>query len=177
MPPHFMMGQAGGPGGQMPPNMRFPMGPGGPRGMVGGPRGGFQQIPPSGPMMRQQQQRFAASQMGGGPGAKVGVPMSHPSPNGPPHPGMWGGQGGPGVVPGGPGGNVPMSGVAGSPNPNMNVPAMVGSPHGQMHGSPMNPGQFPNWNYPPYPYYVNYYGFEMQESYCMPGYTPLVELA
>merc|ERR1719412_2929052 len=91
----FMMGNMG-PGG---PNMRFPANMGGPR--MGGPRSqGFQQIPPSGPMMRHQQ-----GQMGGGPGpinsstGVVGGPndqmrMRFPGnggPMGPGGPGMIGG--------------------------------------------------------------------------------------
>merc|ERR1719361_2736216 len=98
--PNYMMNQMGhnmGPG----PPMRFagPNGPqmgNGPRGM--GPRGqGFQSIPPSGPMMRQQaappnmmgngpgdmqRMRFPPAQMMG-PGVPNGsqkVPVSHPSP-------------------------------------------------------------------------------------------------
>ena len=63
----FMMGNMGAGG----PNMRFPSNMGGPR--MGGPRAqGFQQIPPSGPMMRQQ-----PGPMGGGPG-----PGGSPSPGG-----------------------------------------------------------------------------------------------
>ena len=139
---NYMMNQMGhnmGPG----PPMRFsgPNGPqmgNGPRGM--GPRGpGFQSIPPSGPMMRQQ--AAPPNMMGNGPGpgdmqrmrlppnhmmgpgvpnGPQKVPVSHPSPQhaaaGSPA-GMWMG--------------------SGSPNPN-------GMPMQQQQsiGSPRTPGNF-----------------------------------
>ena len=138
-----MMNQMGhnnmGPG--PPGNMRFG-GPGGPPGMGNGPRGmvprgqGFQSIPPSGPMMRQQ--AAPPNMMGNGPGdmprmrippnhmmgpgmpnGPQKVPVSHPSPQhaaGSPA-GMWNNMG------------------SGSPNPN-------GMPMQQQQsiGSPRTPG-------------------------------------
>ena len=113
----FMMGNMG-PGG---PNMRFPANMAGPR--MGGPRSqGFQQIPPSGPMMRHQQ-----GQMGGGPGAGntgtggVGGPndqmarMRFPGSGGPMGPGGPGMIGGPGNVTGAVG---PNTSIGGPGNPN-----------------------------------------------------------
>eukprot|EP00095_Tigriopus_kingsejongensis_P003676 maker-scaffold11_size778918-snap-gene-5.24 protein:Tk03676 transcript:maker-scaffold11_size778918-snap-gene-5.24-mRNA-1 annotation:"hypothetical protein BRAFLDRAFT_69639" len=159
--PFMMGGQM--PPGNMPPNMRFPSNMGPRMGPRGGP--GFQQIPPSGPMMRQQQQqqqqqhqmamgpggndpqrmRFQGGPMGMmGNGAKQG-PMPHGVGPGP-HPMMgWGPNGQPHMGMG----NVPMSG--GSPNhpivQGQNMP--MGSPRGQIssprpqgdinHGSPMMP--------------------------------------
>merc|ERR1719273_18189 len=145
---NYMMNQMGNNMGPGPP-MRFtgPNGPqmgNGPRGM--GPRGqGFQSIPPSGPMMRQQ--AAPPNMMGNGPGpgdmqrmrlppnhmmgpgvpnGPQKVPVSHPSPQhaaaGSPA-GMWMG--------------------SGSPNPNgmpMQQQQSIGSPRtpgDQNHGSPM----------------------------------------
>ena len=149
---NYMMNQMGhnmGPGPPGPPGgMRFGgPGPGqmtnGPPGPRMGPRGqGFQSIPPSGPMMRQQvappnmgmgngpgdmRMRLPPNAMMGGPGGGPGmpngpqkVPVSHPSPQ---HPaagspaGMWNNMG------------------SGSPNPN-------GMPMQQQQsiGSPRTPG-------------------------------------
>jgi hypothetical protein len=131
-----MMGQMGPNMGPGPPaNMRFGGGPpmgGGPPRM--GPRGqGFQSIPPSGPMMRQQQAGPGPGMMPNGPGdmqrirfppnAMMGpggpgppgqtVPVSHPSPQHAGSPGMWNNMG------------------SGSPNPN-NIQMQqqsIGSPH------------------------------------------------
>ena len=133
---NYMMGQMGGPnpmgpGGPGPgpgqPNMRFnPPMSGNPR--MGGRGQGFQSIPPSGPMMRQQhpamgngdmqRMRFPpnANMMGGpgGPNGPQKVPVSHPSPQ--PHAGS------------------PWSNNMGSPNPNgMQMQQ-------QSVGSPRTPG-------------------------------------
>merc|ERR1719330_639916 len=152
---NYMMNQMGNNMGPGPP-MRF-TGPNGPQ-MGNGPRGmgpggqGFQSIPPSGPMMRQQ--AAPPNMMGNGPGPGdmqrmrlppnhmmgpgvpgVGVPngpqkvpVSHPSPQhaaaGSPA-GMWANMG------------------SGSPNPNgmpMQQQQSIGSPRtpgDQNHGSPM----------------------------------------
>merc|ERR550534_2357246 len=158
--PNYMMNQMGQHMGPGPPGgMRFggPGGPGGGPQMANaprtGPRGqGFQSIPPSGPMMRQQ--AAPPNMMGNGPGPgdmqrmrlppnhmmgpgvpRVGVPngpqkvpVSHPSPQhaaaGSPA-GMWANMG------------------SGSPNPNgmpMQQQQSIGSPRtpgDQNHGSPM----------------------------------------
>ena len=106
------MGPNMGPGPPGPgPNMRFPTMNGPPRGM--GPRQGFQSIPPSGPMMRQQ----TAPMMGSGPGdmQRMRFPPNHPM--------MTHGPGGHG-----PGG--PMNG----PNGPQKVPVSHPSPHNA--GSP-----------------------------------------
>lgn len=138
----YMMGQMGmgvGPG----QNVRYPghMPPGAPAGArMGGVRApqGFQQIPPSGPMMRQQQvvgmggppcdmqqqqrMRFPNGPMGNMmPGQPKQVSMSHPSPQS-----QQGGGAGPPMWNSGPGGH-PMHG---------NVPMGSASPHPQ---SPMQP--------------------------------------
>jgi len=128
----------GGPQG--PPNMGN-----GPRGM--GPRGqGFQSIPPSGPMMRQQVAPVP-NMMGNGPGdmQRMRLPPSHMMgpggvPNGPqkvpvshPSPGQHGAAGSP----------AGMWSNMGSPNPNgmsMQQQQSIGSPRtpgDQNHGSPM----------------------------------------
>ena len=166
-----MMGPMGGPNMGPGNNMgAFPPGgmPGGPRGM--GPRGqGFQQIPPSGPMMRQQAPGpmgpGGPMQMGpGGPVPTCGMPVNSPGdmqqrmrfpsnammgPGGPGGP-QGGPQGG-GPGGGGPGGNkVPVSHPSpqhsGSPGPGMWN--SMGSPNpnnmqmGQQQsiGSPRTPG-------------------------------------
>lgn len=132
----FMMNQMQNMG---PAGMRMAMGP---RGMgPGGPvRGGqgFQQIPPSGPMMRQQQgapmgerMRFPMGQMGPmgpgnmPPGAKQ-VPMATASPN---SQGMWHGPNGPSMP-----NHVPMGPGSGSP-------VLAGSPHAQMQAGSPRPGK------------------------------------
>jgi hypothetical protein len=132
-----MMGQMGmnvGPG----QNVRYPGHMAGNR--MGVRPQGFQQIPPSGPMMRQQQvgpmglppgdlqqqrMRFPQAGMGGmmgGPPKQV--PMSHPSPQTP-------GAGGPPMWNTGPGGHP-----GGHPIHHGNVPMGSGSPHPH---SPMQP--------------------------------------
>ena len=121
-----------------------------------GPRGaqGFQQIPPSGPMMRQQQQHPQMGQMGptdqqrmrfgpGGPMPPNFGQMKGQQPPGGPNgpPGMWHGNnaGPPGPNP--MSANVQMSRVSPN-NPIAQGQAMpTGSPLGQMQGSPMNPGK------------------------------------
>merc|ERR1719433_502683 len=158
--PNYMMNQMGQHMGPGPPGaMRFggPVGPNGPqmanapRGM--GPRGqGFQSIPPSGPMMRQQaagppnmmgngpgpgdmqRMRLPNHMMGPGVGGPIPngpqkVPVSHPSPQHGPASGspagMWANMG------------------SGSPNPNgmpIQQQQSIGSPRtpgDQNHGSPM----------------------------------------
>lgn len=136
---NYMMNQMGPNMGPGPPggNMRFggPQPGMGPRGPPMGPRGqGFQSIPPSGPMMRQQ----AASMMGnGGPGDMSRMRFPHNPMMGP-----GGGPGGPGVGPGPQ--KVPVSHPSpqhgspagmwnnmgsGSPNPNgMQMQQSIGSP-------------------------------------------------
>lgn len=151
----YMMGQMGmgvGPG----QNVRYPghMGPGNRMGVR--PPQGFQQIPPSGPMMRQQvgpmggpppdlQQQQRMRFPSGGMGNMMGVPpkqvsMSHTSPQ------PQGGGSGPPMWNPGPGGhpmhgNVPMG--SGSPHPHSPMqPTAIGSPRPQgdpNHGSPMMP--------------------------------------
>ena len=123
MGPNMGPGPPGGP----PANMRFPQMAGNPR--MGGRGQGFQSIPPSGPMMRQQppnmmgngdmqRMRFQPNPGMMGPGVPNGpqkVPVSHPSPQ--PHAGS------------------PWSNNMGSPNPNgMQMQQ-------QSVGSPRTPGR------------------------------------
>jgi len=145
------MGPNMGPGPPGPgPNMRFPTMNGPPRGM--GPRQGFQSIPPSGPMMRQQ----TAPMMGSGPGdmQRMRFPPNHPmmthGPGGHGPGGPMNGPNGPQKVPvshpsphnaGSPAGMWNNMG-SGSPNPNnMQIQQQsIGSPRtpgDQNHGSPM----------------------------------------
>ena len=133
---NYMMGQMGpnsmGPGPPGPQNMRFnPQMGGNPR--MGGRGNGFQSIPPSGPMMRQQppmmgngdmqRMRFPSNPNMMGPGGPMPngpqkVPVSHPSPQ--PHAGS------------------PWSNNMGSPNPNgMQMQQ-------QSVGSPRTPGMYKN---------------------------------
>ena len=135
---NYMMGQMGPNMGPGPPgpqgNMRFPQMAGNPR--MGGRGQGFQSIPPSGPMMRQQppmmgngdsmqRMRFQPNpgMMGpqGVPNGPQKVPVSHPSPQ--PHAGS------------------PWSNNMGSPNPNgMQMQQ-------QSIGSPRTPGNFKDYQF------------------------------